>query len=132
MVILSLSGNRKATLTFRITLFCMTLSIFSSIFLVADANAAESEGMVIGKIETAGNFYISTAKIIATIRTREGQIFNAVIVEEDVKRIAELKGIEYAYYNTEIANGKVNLTFVVVEKKAVRSVTFSGNKKYSY
>ena len=57
-------------------------------------------------------------------------MFEATTAAEDAKRIAELSGVEYAYYNTSIVDNEIQLTFVVVERNIVRSVVFVGNRKY--
>jgi outer membrane protein assembly factor BamA len=38
--------------------------------------------------------------------------------------------VEYSYYNTTIVDEKIRLIFVVVERNIVRSIAFSGNRKY--
>ncbi len=131
MRLLNQNSNERGVFTFRICAFCMMLSIFFGVIFAENVSATEPEGMLIAKIETRGNLYISSEKILATAIIREGQQFDKVRISEGVKRIAGLKGIEHAYYNTEIIDNKVNLTFVVTEKKAVRSITFGGNNKYN-
>jgi outer membrane protein insertion porin family len=92
---------------------------------------AESK-LPIGSISTAGNVSISSDKILSKVRSRVGQQFNAATAAEDAKRIAELPGIEYSYYNTAVVNEKIQLTFVVVERNIVRSIVFKGNRKYKH
>ena len=58
-----------------------------------------------------------------------GDIFSSAGAADDAKRIAQLEGVEYAYYNTQLEEDKLKLTFVVVEKNFVRSIQFIGNKK---
>ena len=126
MEVLRSGSNRTGILIFSVILGILLCAGFSG-----SAGAAQGDGLVVGKIETSGNHYISSARIIAVVRTREGQLFDSAQASEDVKRIAELKGISGAYYNTKVVDSKVNLTFVVPERSAVRSVTFTGNKAYS-
>ncbi len=97
---------------------------------VGKAEAAAEE-MMIDSVETAGNVYISSQKILSAARSRAGQMFNATTAQEDVGRIAALKGVEFAYYSIEPVDGKAKLIFVVKEKSVVRWVAFSGYKKYS-
>lgn len=84
----------------------------------------------IGSIRIAGNRSISGARIMAKVRSRVGRFFDPATAAEDAKRIAELSGVEYSYYNTAIVDSKVQLTFVVVERNIVRSIYFVGNRKY--
>ena len=108
------------------------LLIISSFCYAQDPNAdaAEEQGKIIDSVETAGNVYVSDAKIISAVRSRAGQAFDIGTVQEDVSRVAALRGIELSYYSVVAAGEKVKLTFVVKEKNVIRSVTFSGNKKY--
>ncbi len=94
-------------------------------------SASDLEQMRISTIETKGNVTISTAKILSTVRARTGQLFDADSATEDTRRIARIDGVEYAYYNTAVAEGAVKLTFVVVEKNLVRQLVFNGNKQIS-
>jgi outer membrane protein insertion porin family len=86
--------------------------------------------MPIGSIGTAGNVSISNDKILSKVRSRVGQQFDAATAAEDAKRVAELPGVEYSYYNTAVVDEKIQLTFVVVERNIVRSIVFIGNRKY--
>jgi outer membrane protein assembly factor BamA len=67
---------------------------------------------------------------LSKVRSRAGQQFDAATAAEDAKRIAELAGVEYSYYNTAVVDEKIQLTFVVVERNIVRSIVFIGNRKY--
>lgn len=100
-----------------------------------DSNSAQGKTLpagelAIGRIITAGNVSINSDKILSKVRSRVGQQFDAATVEEDAKRIAELPGVEYSYYNTAVVDEKIQLTFVVVERNIVRSIVFEGNRKY--
>jgi outer membrane protein insertion porin family len=85
----------------------------------------------IASVSTAGVRSIGEATVLAKVRSRAGEIFDPAVATEDAKRIAELKGVRSAYYNTELKDDKVLLTFVVIEKLIVRGVAFSGNANYS-
>lgn len=85
----------------------------------------------ISSVATAGNVYISNEKILSTARSRAGQLFSEIEAAGDTKRIAQIRGVEFAYYSVEPAgDDKVKLIFVVKEKTVIRQVTFSGDKKY--
>ena len=96
----------------------------------ADGTDEKLKTLTISSVRTAGNRNISSARILAKVRSRAGQLFDPDMAAEDAKRIAELEGVEYSYYNTVIADDKIQLTFVVVEKNIIRSITFIGNRKY--
>ncbi|MCD4830647.1 MAG: BamA/TamA family outer membrane protein [Anaerohalosphaeraceae bacterium] len=121
----------------RIWLTISAIGVLSLLFFAGFGRAAEPvdaaafEGITIGSIETAGNVYVRRGKILAMTRSKVGQTFSVAEVQEDVRRIATLKGIEYVYYNLAHSDGKVILTFVVKEKNVIRQITFAGNDKYS-
>lgn len=97
--------------------------------LTDSATAASPEGLVIEKIEVAGNVTLTRAQVIAVIQSRPERGFSAETSVLDVQQIAKLDAVESAYYNTQVANGKVTLTYVVVERNLVRSIVTNGNKK---
>ena len=49
-------------------------------------------------------------------RSKAGQLFSDAQAQEDVSRIAAIKGVEFAYYSIEPVGEKVKLIFVVKEK----------------
>lgn len=112
-------------------LISMLLSGIVCVSAIADDVATSAQaGVEISSVTTAGNTTITNTRILAKVRSRVGDFFDPAIVAEDVKRIAELKGVDYSYYNAATIDGKIQLTFVVVEKNLIRSITFTGNRKY--
>ncbi|MFA5252404.1 MAG: outer membrane protein assembly factor BamA [Phycisphaerae bacterium] len=113
-------------------IFCCLVLLGPSLLLSQETTGAASADtkMSIGSISTAGNVSIKSDKILSKVRSRAGQQFDAAVAAEDAKRIAELSGVEYSYYNTAVADGEIKLTFVVVERNLVRSIVFKGNRKY--
>jgi outer membrane protein assembly complex protein YaeT len=103
---------------------------FGSVFSHAREANEQTEELVIGSIRTAGNLIITDSEVLSKIRSRVGQLFDPATAAGDVKRVAELKGVEYSYYNTVVSEDKIKLTFVVVESNLVRSIEIVGNRKY--
>lgn len=89
------------------------------------------EKMPIAEIDVVGNVSISRAEVLAQVRIRPGEEFDAAAANEDARRIALLEGVEYAYYNTKVTDGQIRLTFVVVERNLIRSISIDGNRKIS-
>jgi len=85
--------------------------------------------LTIGTVKVAGNRSVSVDQVLAAARSRSGELFSPAAATEDSGRIAKLKGIQYSYYNTTVVDGKIELTFVVVERSIIRSINFRGNKK---
>jgi len=94
------------------------------------SNTTKDES-VIGSVETAGNRSIGDEQILSRVRSRAGELFNPDTAAADARRIAELTGVQYSYYNTAVVDGRLVLTFVVVEKGIIRSVVFEGNRNWS-
>jgi outer membrane protein assembly complex protein YaeT len=103
---------------------------FGSVFSHAREANEQTDELVIGSIRTAGNLIITDSEVLSKVRSRVGQLFDPATAAGDVKRIAELKGVEYSYYNTVVSEDKIQLTFVVVESNLVRSIEIVGNRKY--
>lgn len=99
--------------------------------LLITLKPAQANAAVVGDVRVKGNVSISENQVIAVVRTRSGELFDADIAAQDSGKIAEIDGIQYSYYNIEEAQqGKVNVTFVVVEQNLIRGIEFNGNKKY--
>ena len=97
-----------------------------------DDDSDGTDQMRISSVEVAGNVSISTESVLAKVRARAGELFDKASADEDAKRIAVLEGVEYAYYSAKVIDGQMQLTYVVVEKNLVRSITFVGNKKIKH
>jgi outer membrane protein insertion porin family len=107
----------------------LLLFVFYCFARTGDINPAEYENKTINSIGAAGNVYISKGTIISMIRSKAGQLFSASQAQEDVSRIATIKGVEFAYYSIEPVGEKIKLIFVVKEQNVVRQITFSGEKR---
>ena len=106
------------------------LTVFLSMAVLSSSSVfAEGEELTIGDIRTAGNVSISSVQILSRVRSRVGELFDPAMASEDAKRIAGLDGVDYAYYNTEVVENRIRLTFVVVERNLVRSIVFIGNER---
>jgi outer membrane protein insertion porin family len=122
----------KICFYFCLLTFCLTGNLAMDARAGGQTDPVEpaKQGQIIESIKTEGNRTITEAQMMSKARSRAGEVFDPDTAAEDAKRIAELEGVKYAYYNTAAVDGKVRLTFVVVEKDIVRSVDFSGNNKY--
>jgi outer membrane protein insertion porin family len=117
----------------KISVFVSVLVLSSAFWFSDDAaaqTATETPELTIADIRVAGNRSITTSQVLSKVRSRLGQMFDSATADEDAKRIAELSGVEYSYYNTAIVDNKIQLTFVVVERNIVRAIVFAGNRKF--
>jgi outer membrane protein insertion porin family len=124
------SQRKGSCLIFTLAVYFLS---FTFCFSAQDQNStgiAPTPPVIVGTIEVAGNQNATVAQILSKIRTREGDIFSDEIAAQDAKRIAELAAIDYAYFNKTLVDGKIKLTYVVVEKILVRAIKFVGNKEF--
>jgi len=122
---------KKSCLSFYILVFCLLLIVPAQAATQSAMRDSSATGTQyeIGSIQTAGNRSISSIQILSRVRSRVGDLFDQAVAAEDAKRIAELGGVEYSYYSTAVVDGKIRLTFVVVERNIIRSIDFAGNRK---
>jgi len=97
---------------------------------IAGAEDANLGDMTIGSVEVQGNVTVSRSQVLNKVRARAGQVFDENAADEDAVRIAEIEGVQLAWYNTAIVDNQVKLTFVVKEMNLVRSIVFQGNKAF--
>ncbi|MFC1677188.1 outer membrane protein assembly factor BamA [Planctomycetota bacterium] len=109
------------------------LSNWFMLFLLLPAlvSLGADDQLPVESIKVTGNVSISDTEVLSRVRSRVGQMFDAVTATEDASRIAEIEGVSFSYYSSETVDNKIRLTFVVGEKNLVRSVEFVGNRKYS-
>ncbi len=82
-------------------------------------------------VDIRGYVTVKKQKILATVRARVGERFDTISATEDARRIGQLEGVQSAYYNTVVENSQVKLTFVVIQRNLVKSITFIGNEKFN-
>lgn len=97
---------------------------------IAGAEDVNLADMKIGSIDVQGNVSVSRLQILNKVRARAGQLFDERAAAEDAYRIAEIEGVQSAYYNTAVVDNQVKLTFVVKEMNLVRSIVFQGNNAF--
>ena len=118
---------RKLCFNFYVLTFF--LSLFSPVRAAAQSAAGDTQYQI-GSIETVGNVSLTRSEILTRVRSRVGDLFDEATAEEDAKRIAELAGVAYCYYEKAVVDGKIRLTFVIGEKDIVRKIIFIGNRRY--
>ncbi len=112
----------------------LSVLLFGCVYCQAQITGAEDANladMTIGSVEVQGNVTVSRSQVLNKVRARAGQLFDENAADEDAVRIAEIEGVQLAYYNAAVVDGQVKLTFVVQEMNLVRSIVFQGNKAFS-
>ena len=112
-------------------MFVSFVFVFVFLLLPALVTFGADDQLPIESIEVTGNVSISDTEVLSRVRSRVGQMFDAVTATEDARRVAEIEGVSFSYYSIRTVDNKIRLTFVVGEKNLVRAVEFVGNRKYS-
>ena len=87
-------------------------------------------GRNVEDVRILGNAQVPTSVIRNVIRTRPGDKYDPSTVEEDYKRVYELKKFSNVQPQVEpTSTGGVVVVFVVTEQKLIKKITFHGNKK---
>lgn len=97
----------------------------------AGAGASEVQGLPVGQVLVSGNKLMGEEFILGQLRTRVGQPYDERTVQEDVRSLLRLGRFDNVIATRQVADGKVMVTFAVVEKPEVQSVEFVGNKAYA-
>ena len=77
------------------------------LLLSALVSFGAEEPLPVASIEVTGNISISDTEVLSRVRSRVGQIFDAVTATEDAKRIGEMEGVSFSYYSTETVDNKI-------------------------
>lgn len=95
---------------------------------VVGTTAADSlKGRPVETVRVTGNAQVSTAVILNLIRTREGEPFDPVTVEEDYQRVYGLRKFSNVEAKVEPTDTGVIVVFNVTEQRQIVSVVFRGN-----
>lgn len=90
--------------------------------------APQLTGRRVEAIRVIGNRAVSNAVIMNVVRTREGQPFDPITVEEDYQRIFALKRFSNVEVKVEpTTTGGVIVIFIVTEQRQIRSILIRGN-----
>ena len=86
------------------------------------------QGRVIEQVRILGNAQVPTSIIRNVIRSASGDKYDPATVEDDYRRVYELKKFSNVEAQVEpTTTGGVNVVFVVTEQKLIRKITYRGN-----
>ena len=97
-------------------------------YLSWPAAAAISPGVLVRDIEIRGNRRTQEATIRFYLKTEVGKPYAPQTLSEDIKRLYALRTFDDIQVLAEDVPGGIRLIITVVEKPAVRTVTFTGNR----
>lgn len=93
------------------------------------ADTQETVKRIIKKIEIKGNHRISTAAIRSSIRAKEGDRYDPLLVNQDVDSIWSLGFFDNIEVEIEEVREGLRLIFAVTERSVIDEIQFQGNKK---
>ena len=108
-----------------LTIFLVFLLTCSSGVLLF-AQAVEKNK--VKEIKIVDNKVISSATILSKLRTRKGVPFSQDMLNEDLRRLYELGFFEDIAIDVEEEEDGFIVSFIVVEKPVVDTITFKGNR----
>lgn len=111
--------------TFFISNLCFWFLVFSFWFSAPAAFA----GQTVSSIEVKGNISVSTETIIATLKTKKGEVFSREKLQEDMKALWALGQFQDIQVDKQDFGAGIVLTYVFIEKPIITKVSFKGNKK---
>ena len=85
------------------------------------------KGRLVESIRVSGNSLVSTSVILNQVRSREGEPLDPATVEEDYKRIYELKRFANVEAKVEPTETGVVVSFIVTEQRQIKNIFFRGN-----
>ncbi|MCX8075939.1 MAG: outer membrane protein assembly factor BamA [Aquificaceae bacterium] len=99
-------------------------AFFLSLFLLSFSFAE-----VIDRIEIEGARYIPEDVILGIINLRQGSLYSTDIVRESIRRLYRTGFFDQVEVYQESSEGKVKLTYKVVDLPVIYKIEFEGNKK---
>ena len=91
----------------------------------------DNEGKVIKAITVKNNKAISTEIILSKIKTKAGEPFSQVVVNEDLKRLYATDYFTDVSIDAEPYEDGLKLTITVEEKTIIGDIVFKGNKAFT-
>ena len=89
--------------------------------------SAALKGRPVEAIRVSGNVMVSSSVILNQVRTREGEPFDPVTVEEDYKRIYDLRRFGNVEAKVEPTAAGVVVSFIVSEQRQIKQLYVRGN-----
>jgi len=112
-----------------IILFAISF-LLGTCFSVSLLAQEDSSKKIIKYVDVKNNKTVSSAKILAKLKTKRGDIFLEKVVNEDVKRLYLMGYFSDVSISIEEVQDGVGVIFTVKEKPPLTSLRFIGNKRF--
>lgn len=90
-----------------------------------------NEGKIIKDITVKNNRAISTETVLSKIKTKVGDQFSQVVLNEDLKRLYATEYFTDVSIDVEGYEDGAKITFIVEEKTVIGEILFKGNKAFT-
>jgi outer membrane protein insertion porin family len=101
------------------------------LLLRADISPVFAEAApLINSIELEGNRRVGNETILAKLKSRVGDTFSKITVQDDIKRLYALGYFDDIRVEIDPFEGGIKLIFIITEKPYISSIDFQGNKEY--
>ncbi len=121
---------RKFFKSFFSLIICMSLIQFSAADL-AHSEDQDNEGKIIKAIGTKFNRAISSETILSKIKTKIGDAFSQIVLNDDLKRLYATDYFTDVSIDVEDYEDGLKVTFLVEEKSVIGEIVFKGNKAFT-
>ena len=119
--------RRLQTYLISIIFLCLAASAFAQ---KEETGEAAATSKIIKSVEVTGNKAISTATIMAKLKTRVGQVYYSQAARDDIKRLYETGFFSDISLDLEDVEGGLKVTFKVEERPIIEAITIEGNKTF--
>lgn len=92
--------------------------------------ADDRDGRTITVVEVKGNKAISSETILTKIKTKVGDPFSHVVLNDDLKRLYATEFFTNVTIDVDDRDGGVAITFIMEEKPVIEDIEFIGNKAF--
>jgi len=121
----------KAMRRFGHLLLAVVFTLGLLISTSAPIYAADFTGKKITAVSVTGNVTVPESQIMAVVKVKPGETFDAEKVKQDMRAIFELGTISDVVANFSENPEGVKITYTVLENQILNSVVFKGNTKVS-
>lgn len=115
---------------FLMSILCVGATQFS-ILSPAYSEDQSNEGKIIKAIAVRNNRAISAETILTKVKTKIGDAFSQIVLNEDLKRLYATDFFTDVSIDVESYEDGLKVTFVVEEKSVISDITFKGNKAFT-
>ena len=109
-------------------LFLKVLGIILIIFIIIGISQAQAQEKAVTAVEIKGNKRVSTITILGNIKLKAGDVYSALSLQDEVRRLYDLGYFSDIEVATEDYQEGIKVIFQVKEKEVIKELKIEGNK----